>query len=120
VGHHLLFIAEKRAAMRGSRAARLGRDGERQRFAGPEGVVEMPPLYQDPGFTFRFADDRIIPRFHLEGVPAGQTVAVFQIDPGTGEQLALLATTTVGEGGWVDLAEPIMVKAGGAFVAVPG
>jgi hypothetical protein len=31
----------------------------------------MLPLYQDPWFTFRFADDRIIPRFHLEGVEAG-------------------------------------------------
>jgi hypothetical protein len=27
---------------------------------------EMTNLYQDPWFTFRFADDRIIPRFHLE------------------------------------------------------
>ena len=30
----------------------------------------MLPLYEDPCFTFRFADDRIIPRFHLEGVGA--------------------------------------------------
>ena len=29
----------------------------------------MLPLYEDPHFTFRFADDRLIPRFHLEGVP---------------------------------------------------
>jgi hypothetical protein len=28
----------------------------------------MLPLYEDPHFTFRFADDRIIPRFHLEGI----------------------------------------------------
>ena len=27
----------------------------------------MLPLYEDPYFTFRFADDRIIPRFYLEG-----------------------------------------------------
>ena len=33
----------------------------------------MIPLYHDPHFTFRFADDRIIPKFHLEGVEAGQT-----------------------------------------------
>jgi hypothetical protein len=76
------------------------------------------PLYQDPWFTFRFADDRIIPRFHLEGVPAGQRVSVFKIDPGTGERLGLLAMATAGEGGWVDLAGPIIVKAGEAFVAV--
>ena len=27
----------------------------------------MIPLYQDDGFTFRFAEHRIIPRFHLDG-----------------------------------------------------
>jgi hypothetical protein len=79
----------------------------------------MLPLYEDLHFTFRFADDRIIPRFHLEGVPAGRYVSVFRIDPGTGERLGLLATATVGEGGWVELTEPIIVKAGEAFVAVP-
>jgi hypothetical protein len=78
----------------------------------------MLPLYQDPWFTFRFADDRIIPRFHLEGVEAGQPVSVFKINPQTGERLGLLATATVGKDGWVDLAEAIIVKAGDAFVAV--
>jgi hypothetical protein len=33
--------------------------------------------------------------------------------------LGLLATAIVGEGGWVDLPEPIIVRAGEAFVAVP-
>src|SRR5437764_469756 len=28
----------------------------------------MLPLYHDPWFAFRFADDRIIPRFHPEGI----------------------------------------------------
>jgi hypothetical protein len=79
----------------------------------------MTPLYEDPHFTFRFADDRIIPRFHLEGVPAGRHVSVFRTDPGTGERLGLLATATAGEGGWVELAEPVIVRAGEAFVAVP-
>ena len=78
----------------------------------------MLPLYQDPWFTFRFADDRSIPRFHLEGVPAGRHVSVFRIDPGTGERLGMLATATAGEGGWVDLAEPIIVRAGDTFIAV--
>ncbi len=73
----------------------------------------------DPHFTFRFADDRRIPRFHLDGVPPGVRVSVYAIDPDTGTHLGLLATATVGEGGWVDLAEPITVRAGGAFVAVP-
>ena len=79
----------------------------------------MRPLYEDPHFTFRFADERTIPRFHLEGVPAGRHVLLFRIDPGTGERLGLLATATVSEGGWVDLAEPIIVRAGDAFIAVP-
>lgn len=79
----------------------------------------MLPLYEDPYFTFRFADDRIIPRFHLEGVEASRRVSVFKIDPHTGERLASLTTAIVGEGGWVDLPEPIIVRAGEAFVAVP-
>jgi hypothetical protein len=79
----------------------------------------MKNIYQDPWFTFRFADDRIIPRFHLEGIEAGRRISVFRIDPGTGERLGLLATATVGNGGWVDLSEPIIVRAGEAFVAIP-
>lgn len=79
----------------------------------------MLPLYQDPCFIFRFADDRLIPRFHLEGVEAGWRVSVFRIDPGTGKRTRLLGTATVGGGGWVDLMEPIIVRAGDAFVAVP-
>ena len=72
----------------------------------------MRPLYEDPHFTRRFADDRTIPRFHREGVEAGRQVSVFRIDPGTGERLVLLATASVGEGGWVELTEPIIVKGG--------
>jgi len=79
----------------------------------------MLPLHHDPHFTFRFADDRIIPRFHLEGVEAGHRVFVFRFDPVTGERLNRIATATTGEGGWVDLTEPIIVRAGEGFVAVP-
>ena len=80
----------------------------------------MLPLYEDPWFTFRFADDRVIPRFHLEGVPAGTPVAVHRIDPITEERRELIATAGAGDGGWVDLPEPLRVRAGDAFVAVPG
>ena len=80
----------------------------------------MTPLYHDSHFTFRFADGRVIPRFHLEGVQVGRPVSIFQIDPGTGERLRLLATAVVGEGGWVDLPVPIFLRAGEAFIAVPG
>jgi hypothetical protein len=79
----------------------------------------MIPLHHDPWFSFRFADDRIIPRFHLEGIEVGRRVSAFKINPTTGERLGLLATATVGEGGWVELSEPIIVRAGDAFIAVP-
>jgi hypothetical protein len=77
------------------------------------------PRYQDPWFTFRFAEDRIIPRFHLDGVEFGWQVSLFKIAPSTGERLGLLATATVGEGGWVDLPKPIIVSEGEAFIVVP-
>jgi hypothetical protein len=79
----------------------------------------MVPLYQDPWFTFRFSDDRIVPRFHLDGVEVGRHVSVFKIDPGTGDRLGLLTLAAVGDGGWVDLPQPIIVRAGEAFIAVP-
>ena len=79
----------------------------------------MLPLYHDPWFTFRFADDRIIPRFHLEGVLPGSQITVIKIDPESGQRLGLLATATVGDGGWVDLPVPIIVRAGEAFIGIP-
>ena len=61
----------------------------------------MLPLNHDPHFTIRFADDRIISRFHLEGVQAGRRVAVFKIDADSGEPLGLLATESVAKAaGW--------------------
>ena len=106
-----------RAAAEAGRDAHQTDQGDGQLRGGGDG--KMLPLYHDPHYTFRFADDRIIPRFHLEGVEVGRRVSVFRIDPGTGERLGLLATATVGEGGWVDLTEPIIVRAGEAFIAVP-
>jgi hypothetical protein len=79
-------------------------------------VKVMLPLYHEPHFTFRFAEDRIIPRFHLEGVEPGRRVSVVGIGPGTAPP-GLPTTATVGDGGWVDLPEPIRVRAGGGFVA---
>jgi hypothetical protein len=79
----------------------------------------MPPLYHDSHFTFRFADARIIPRFHLEGVEAGRQVKVYKIDPGTGERLGLLTTATVGDNSWDGLGKPIIVRVGDVFIAVP-
>jgi hypothetical protein len=43
----------------------------------------MRPLYEDLCFTFRFADDRIISRFHLDDIQAGgvwmSTATVIQV-----------------------------------------
>ena len=47
-------------------------------------------------------------------------MSVYRIDAGTGERRGLLATATVGDGGWVDLQDSIAVRAGAAFLAVPG
>ena len=79
----------------------------------------MIPLHHEPWFTFRFADDRLIPRFHLEGIEAGRRVSVFKIDPYTGEPLDVLATDIVGYGGWVELTKPVTVRAGEATLWCP-
>jgi hypothetical protein len=59
----------------------------------------MIPLHHDPHFTVRSADDRIIPRFHLEGIEAGRRVSALKIDADSEERLGLLTTATVGDGG---------------------
>jgi hypothetical protein len=45
-------------------------------------------------------------------------VNVFRIDPANGERLGLLTTGLTNDGGWVDVKESIIVRAGDAFVAV--
>jgi hypothetical protein len=79
----------------------------------------MIPLHRDAHFTFRFDDDRIIPRFHLGGVGAGVRVSVYKYDASTDTRLGLIATATVGEGGWVNSPVQIRVRVGEGFVAVP-
>ena len=80
----------------------------------------MVPLYRQPHFAFRFAECRIVARFHLDGVEAGVRVDVYRTDPATGARGSLMATGVSSVSGWVDLAEPVVVQAGDAFVAVPG
>jgi hypothetical protein len=77
------------------------------------------PPFEDPRFTFRCEDARVVPGFHLNGVKAGQRLAVFKMDPGTGKKLDRLTTAIVVADGWVDLAEPISMKAGESFIALP-
>jgi hypothetical protein len=80
----------------------------------------MIPLLRESRFIFRFGEPRLIRRFHLEGVESGRRISVFRFDPPTRELGTILATATVGEDGWVELTDPIIVRAGEGFVAVPG
>ena len=80
----------------------------------------MLPLYRAPHFTFRFAEDRLVGRFHLDGVEPGTPVSVFALDPATGERREPIAEAIADDGGWVNLAEPLVVRAGGGFVAAAG
>jgi hypothetical protein len=46
----------------------LGRTGGKRESKAGESLY--------PWFTFRFADDRLSPRFHLEGIEAGRRIWV--------------------------------------------
>lgn len=52
--------------------ARPGRTGPRYNSSVQfhDGGRAAMTLQEDKHYTFRFGDDRIIPRFHLEGVPS--------------------------------------------------
>jgi len=78
----------------------------------------MTPLYRDRRFTFRFANDRRVDRFHLDGVAAGRRVAVHRLDAASGEPRERLAVARVGADGWVELRGPLVVLVGEGFVAV--
>jgi putative acetyltransferase len=79
----------------------------------------MTPLHRDPHYCFRFAEDRLIPRFHLDGIEPGRRVAVYRLDPQTGGPTDLLVRAVAGEGGWVNLPEPLVVRADEGFIAMP-
>ena len=75
----------------------------------------MIALYHEDDFTFRFAEPRVVGRFHLEGVAAGRVVSVHRLaSPGdvVGE---LLAMATVGAGGWVEVTPAFRVDAVSGF-----
>jgi hypothetical protein len=67
-------------------------------------------LYRDPEFTFRFADDRLVGRFHLTEVAVGTRVRVRHWP--SGEELAC---GVVDKDGWVELASALTVRAGEGF-----
>lgn len=79
----------------------------------------MLPLWRDAGFTFRFADDRIIPRFHLDGVAPGVRVVLYRLKSSSDVRQEPFATAITGADGWVDLETPLIVRAGEGFIAVP-
>jgi hypothetical protein len=78
----------------------------------------MIPLYRAPDFTFFFAEDRIVGRFHLDGIEPNRTVVILRLDSQQqrGEQIA---TGTTGLGGWVELSEALRIRAGEGFLAIP-
>lgn len=79
----------------------------------------MIPLLHESHYTFRFGDDRIIPRFHLEGMMEGLRVRITRIETVNEVRSTMIATAIVGRDGWVDLAQPIRVRAGEGFVVEP-
>jgi putative acetyltransferase len=80
----------------------------------------MTPLYRDSQFTFRFAENRRVDRIHLDGVAPGRRVSIHRL--GAADERAranMLARARSGTDGWVELPEPLLVRAGEGFVAVP-
>lgn len=61
----------------------------------------------------------MVGRFHLGGVEPGRRVAVYRLAPDGPRWSDRLAEAVVGAAGWVDLPEPLVVRTGGGFVAVP-
>lgn len=43
---------------------------------------------------------------------------MFALGPASGDRLGLLVTALVGNGGWVDLPEPLVVRVGNGFFVV--
>jgi|GEM_PF-1572372 hypothetical protein len=79
-------------------------------------LTGMTPVFHEPHFTFRFVDDRIIKRFHLEGV-AGVRVNVYQVDAATGVQQQI-ASGIADDEGWVTFFSPLEVRKGDELIAV--
>ena len=88
---------------------RMADTGELQPGPRAKAASVVMPMAVSPDRRFLYAGVRSKP----------YSVIAYSIDSGTGEKLGMLASATVGEGGWVDLSEPIIVRAGEAFIAVP-
>ena len=75
----------------------------------------MLPIFREDFYTFRFADDRIIPRFHLPEAAEG-TAVIVQRFVGERESNEVLAEAFVGADGWVELTSPLIVRGGEGFL----
>lgn len=78
----------------------------------------MFSLYEDPYFTFRFAEARRIDRIHLDGVVPGRRVILIALDPRSGQRRNVLAEVESGEDGWVYLDPALIVQAEDTFIAL--
>lgn len=76
----------------------------------------MIPLYEDPWYTFHFDEDRSVQRFHLAGSTAGKSIRVYETDSKSRQRKGLITSAIVGEDGWVELAAPLIVRAGEGFI----
>ncbi|VTR97972.1 hypothetical protein [Tuwongella immobilis] len=82
----------------------------------------MIPLFSELEFRFRFAEERIVPRFHLEGIAPGVRIAIFALtaSDAAGESRGdWLMDALVGDASWVTVEPPLRVGPGRGFVAVP-
>ena len=79
----------------------------------------MLPLYRDPGWTFPFAESRLIPRFFLPGATPGTTVDVHRRDPATGRPGEMIASGLVEADEGVAFEPALLVRAGETLIVLP-
>lgn len=82
-------------------------------------MISIFPLYRDPWYTFSFEEDRLIDRFHLDGLAPGHIVTIYRFDSANGKRGDQLDKATVGEEGWVELSEALVMRVGESIIAVP-
>ena len=75
----------------------------------------MIELYHEDDFTFRFAEPRVVGRFHLDGVAPGTVVTVRWLRTPGDVVGDVAATATVGAGSWVEIQPALRVDAANGF-----
>jgi hypothetical protein len=81
----------------------------------------MPPfpLYAEEGWTFRFAENRLIDEFFLPEGVEGTAVTVHLADPRTSGPGASIREARVGAQGKVAFCPPLVVLAGVVLIVLP-